>query len=277
MPAVQDPQLLDALPLYLLRRDAPSTKLAYERELTRFLAWLDDDSPCVGTCERYVAHLRERGLSPTTVRWRATVAAAFLRSAHEQGILPVDVARGFKAPKGTGGFAPKFLTARQLRKLLRAPDQRSHIGRRDLALLTCMGVGGLRVGEVCGLDWGDVNWHSHRVLLRVNGKGRKLRLVPLMGDAANALRAHKRVCRGAAADAPLFTSTTGNRLTVAGIDYILRKNCEHAGIERVNAHALRHTAATLSLEDGTPLHHVRDLLGHSSVIVTCRYLHVTQD
>ena len=68
--------LHQALPLFLLRCDAESTKVAYERELRRFLAWLP--APEVGSCERYVAHLRERGLSPTTVRWRATVAAKFL-------------------------------------------------------------------------------------------------------------------------------------------------------------------------------------------------------
>ena len=71
-----------------------------------------------------------------------------------------------------------------------------------------------------------------------------------------------------------FLSNRGLRLTVAGIDYILRKNCERAGMDRINAHALRHTAASLALEGGAPLHHVRDLLGYSSILVTSRYLHV---
>ena len=269
-------QLLDALPLFLLRCDADSTRVAYERELRRFLAWLGDEAPRVGTCEHYVAHLRERGLSPTTIRWRSTVASAFLRSACGQGILPVDVTRGFKPPKGTGGFAPKVLTAGQLRRLLRAPDRRSHRGRRDLAILVCLGVGGLRAGEVCSLSCGDVDWHSRRVTLRVNGKGRKVRLVPFAGAAADALRAYKRVRRPVEGE-PFFLSNRSQRLTVAGIDYLLRKNCERAGIDRINAHALRHTAASLALEGGTPLHHVRDLLGHSSVLVTSRYLHAGQN
>ena len=267
--------LADALPLFLLRCDADSTRMAYERELRRFLAWLGDDAPEIGTCEHYVACLRERGLSPTTIRWRSTVAAAFLRSAHGQGRLPVDVTDGFNPPKGTGGFAPKVLTAGQLRKLLRAPDKRSHIGRRDLAILVCLGVGGLRAGEVCGLSCGDVDWHSRRVTLRVNGKGRKLRLVPFAGPAADALRAYKRVRRPQCGGEPFFLSNRGLRLTVAGIDYLLRKNCEGVGMDRINAHALRHTAASLALEGGAPLHHVRDLLGHSSVLVTSKYLHIS--
>ena len=99
--------LADALPLFLLRCDADSTRVAYERELRRFLAYLGDSAPRVGTCERYVVHLRERGLSPTTIRWRATVAAAFLRSAYGQGLLPVAVPTGLRAPKGTAGLAPR--------------------------------------------------------------------------------------------------------------------------------------------------------------------------
>ena len=60
---------------------------------------------------------------------------------------------------------------------------------------------------------------------------------------------------------------------VASIDYILRQNCAAANLPRINAHALRHTAASLAIDGGMPLHRVRDLLGHSSVLVTSRYLH----
>ena len=267
--------LHQAIPLFLLRCDAESTRAAYDRELTRFLAWLDE--PAIGCCERYVAHMRERGLSPTTIRWRSTVSAAFLKSAHDQGVLPDNVTRGFKPPKGTSGFAPKVLTSSQLKKLLQAPDRRSHKGKRDLAILVCLGIGGLRAGEVCRLNCGDIDYHSRRILLRVNGKGRKQRLVPLTGPAMGAIRAYKHSLRpNREPDAPFFVSyrKPPRRLGVPSIDYILRQNCEQAGLNRINAHALRHTAASLAIEGGMPLHRVRDLLGHSSVLVTSRYLHV---
>jgi len=135
--------------------------------------------------------LRDQGLSPTTVRWRATVAARFLKSAHEQGVLATDATSGFHPPKGTLGFAPRLLSERQLRHLLRAPDRRSHKGKRDLALLVCLGIGGLRAGEVCRLNCGDLDWQSRRVVLRVNGKGRKVRQVSLSSPAMDALRAYK--------------------------------------------------------------------------------------
>jgi integrase/recombinase XerC len=274
MTAGQGLDLREALTLFLLRCDAESTRVAYEREVARFLGWLD--RPEVGCCERYVAHMRGLGLSPTTVRWRATVAAKFLRSTCDQGILADDPTRGFRAPKGTSGFAPRILSASDLRRLLRASDRRSHRGKRDLAILVCLGVGGLRAGEVCALSMGDVESTSHRVVLRVHGKGRKVRLVPLSGPAADAIRAYRRDAVKTGADAPFFTSLRERpmRLTVPSVDYILRRCCEAAEIPRVNAHALRHTAASMAIEGGMPLHRVRDLLGHSSVLVTSRYLHV---
>ena len=110
--------LHQAMELFLLRCDAESTKVAYEREIRRFLAWLD--RPEVGCCERYVAELRARGLSPTTVRWRATVAAKFLRSARDQGVLSEDVTIGLKPPKGMGGFAPRILSGRASRLLMKS-------------------------------------------------------------------------------------------------------------------------------------------------------------
>ena len=132
---------------------------------------------------------------------------------------------------------------------------------------------------MCGLSVGDVRFDSRKAILRVNGKGRKLRLVPLTGAAKDAIRAYRDdALKGQPVDAPFFTShrQTPRRLTVPAIDYILRQNCALPGIDRINAHALRHTAASHAIEGGMPLHRVRDLLGHSSVLVTSRYLHVAE-
>jgi integrase len=64
------------------------------------------------------------------------------------------------------------------------------------------------------------------------------------------------------------------RMTVAAVDYLVRTHARTAGLAGIGAHALRHTAASLAIESGEPLHHLRDRLGHSSVVVTSRYLHV---
>jgi len=271
--------LQTALSHFLRRCDADTTRQAYERELLRFIAWLDGE-PRTEVLFDYRDHLRERGLGPTTIRWRTTVARAFLAFAQEHGCAEPGIVGDFKPPKGHRGFAPRILTKTQLKRLLLAPDRRSRRGRRDAAVLACLGIGGLRASEVCRLNAEDISIRRNQVVLHVNGKGRKQRLVPLVGHQwADLFRRYLALWPAARElGQPLFwcgqPGFEDKRLTTAAVDYLVRQNAKHAGIARLSAHALRHTAASLAIEDGEPLHGLRDRLGHSSVLVTSRYLHV---
>ncbi len=282
MIATETLDLTPAIPIFLRRLHADSTRAAYAREVARFLAWLEGNGPLdAEVLPRYVEVLRGRKLSPTFIAWRATVVAAFLRDAHRQGVLDRDLVTGYRLPRGTRGFAPRVLSAAELKRLLAAPDARSWQGRRDLAVLVCLGVGGLRAGEVCRLRVGDVDLSTYRVTLRVTGKGDKRRLVSLAGRPASPLRAWARVRGDAAPDAPWLLArravdgTPPRGLNVAAVDYITRRTARVAGMAGVHAHALRHSAASLALTRGVRLHEVRDQLGHASIVTTSRYLHVT--
>nr|BDD44419.1 tyrosine recombinase XerC [Pseudomonadaceae bacterium] len=267
-----------ALASFLRRCDAASTRQAYERELRRFIAWLPAE-PDSEVLYDYRDHLRARGLSPTTVRWRVTVARAYLAYLGERGKATSDLADGIKLPKGTSGFAPRVLTAGERKRLLAAPDRRSRRGRRDAAILTCLGLGGLRAGEVCRLNFEDLSLRPEGIQLTVNGKGRKRRLVTIpAGQVTKLLRAYLSSWPEARrAGLPLFwcgqPGHESKRLTVPAIDYLVRKHARAARLEGVSAHSLRHTAASLAIEAGEPLHRLRDRLGHSSVLVTSQYLH----
>lgn len=271
--------LIEILPRFLRRCDAESTRQAYERELRRFLAWLPT-APTTEVLFDYRDFLRTRGLGPTTVQWRTTVARAFLKfAAAQEGVLAPAVG-DFRPPKGVTGFAPHVLTRGQLNALLGAPDRRTKRGKRDGLVLAFMGVGGLRAGEVCRLDRADVTIRDGTVILRVSGKGRKQRLVPLSGPWASPVRSYMAAWpeRGTDPEPAFWCGQPGyedRRLTVAAIDYIVRRNAAVAGLQDVSAHDLRHTAASLAIDAGEPLHRLRDRLGHSSVLVTSRYLHAT--
>ena len=152
--------LTHALPRFLRRCDAVSTRKAYKRELHRFLAWLPD-VPTDETLFDYRDHLRGKDLGPTTIRWRTTVARSFLLFAKRRDLLDLDLVADFKPPKGKSGFAPRVLTQPELDRLLDAPDCRTAKGRRDGAVLVCLGVGGLRAGEVCALKAQDVLIREH--------------------------------------------------------------------------------------------------------------------
>lgn len=269
--------LIEILPRFLRRCDAESSRLAYERELKRFLAWLPT-APTAEVLFDYRDSLRARGLGPTTVQWRTTVARAFLNFAREQAGADVPAVGDFKPPKGTTGFVPHVLSRGQLNALLAAPDRRTHRGKRDALVLAFMGVGGLRAGEVCRLDREDITIRSGTVVLLVSGKGRKQRLVPLSGPWAGPVRSYMGTWpeRGVEHEPAFWCGQPGHedrRLTVAAVDYLVRGHAFTAGLADLSAHDLRHTAASLAIDAGEPLHRLRDRLGHSSVLVTSRYLH----
>ena len=269
--------LQDALPRFLRRCDAESTRVAYERELRRFLAWLVG-APGPEILYDYRDCLREKGLGPTTIQWRTTVARAFLKFAENYGYLEETVVGDFKPPKGKTGFAPRILSKRELNQLLAAPDRRSRRGKRDALILACLGVGGLRASEVCRLNAEDVQIRRSGVVLHVNGKRRKHRLVPLPSEWSSLVRSYLRSWPECTGSTMLFwcgqPGHEDKRLTVAAIDYVVRRHALTAGLTGVSAHTLRHTAASLAVDAGEPIHRLRDRLGHSSVLVTSRYLHV---
>lgn len=269
--------LNDLLPRFLRRCDAESTRLAYERELRRFLAWL----PAAATAEvlfDYRDHLRERKLGATTIQWRTTVARAFLKFAADQDGANAPAVGDFRPPKGTTGFVPHVLARQQLNALIAAPDRRTLRGKRDALVLAFMGIGGLRAGEVCRLSRADIRLQSGKVVLVVSGKGRKQRLVPLSGSWAGPVRSYMGawVERDVEHEPAFWCGQPGHedrRLTVAAVDYIVRRHAASADLVDVSSHDLRHTAASLAIDDGEPLHRLRDRMGHSSLLVTSRYLH----
>ena len=251
--------------------------MAYERELSRFLAWLNGE-PGPEVLFDYRDYLREKGLGPTTIQWRTTVARAFLKFAETHGYLNGPVVGDFKPPRGKTGFAPRILSKRELKRVLNSPDRRSRRGKRDALVLVCLGVGGLRASEVCRLNADEVQIHPNQIVLHAAGKRRKHRLVSLPIEWVSLFRSYLRSWPQSRGCNPLFWCGQQNcedkRLTVAAIDYLVRLHVKESGLHGISAHALRHTAASLAIDAGEPLHRLRDRLGHSSVLVTSRYLHV---
>jgi len=268
--------LIHALPRFLRRCDAKSTKQAYERELRRFLAWLSDTLH-EETLFDYRDHLREKRLGATTVRWRTTVVRAFLQFAKRRRYLEKDAVADFKPPKGKVGFAPRVLTQGELDRLMAAPDRRTAQGRRDAAVLVCMGVGGLRVGEVCRLNAQDVLIRQHEVVLTVYGKGNKQRLVTLPGNWVGQFQSYLRVWpKSRRPFNPFFwCGPKGDRrITPAAVDYLVKRAGTAAEVPGLHPHALRHTAATLGVLGGETLPAIKAKLGHSSIVMTIKYLHL---
>jgi len=127
----------------------------------------------------------------------------------------------------------------------------------------------------------DVEITSSRITLRIRGKGNRVRTVPFESRHALPLRAWAKLRGDDDAGAAFLLARRGvggavRGMTVASIDYIVRKTGRAAGLDGVHAHLLRHSAASLALHGGATVVQVRDWLGHSSVLTTCRYLHATE-
>ena len=172
---------------------------------------------------------------------------------------------------------PKCLDIEQVEALLAAPDTGTLLGARDRAILETIYSAGLRISELVGLNIEDLDEFSEA--LRIRGKGRKERLVPLGGKAVEAIEEYLRM-RGAAfgthSSGPVFVNKFGRRITGRSIRRKLDKYLLEAGIDfHISPHVLRHSFATHMLNAGADLRSVQEMLGHENLSTTQIYTHLT--
>ncbi len=170
---------------------------------------------------------------------------------------------------------PVYLEEEEVDQLLDIEPVDDELKFRDRAILELMYASGLRVSEVVGLDIGNLSFVD--AVVRVMGKGRKERLVPLGRIAAKALESYleKRQKVNAGAGDALFLNARGGRLSARSVSSLIKKYGLLAGLQKpLTPHAMRHSFATHLLQNGADLRAIQELLGHSSLSTTQRYTHV---
>lgn len=223
--------------------------------------------------------MRLAGLSPRSVaRFRAAVRGFFTYLMAE-GVLRKDPSAQLEAPRAWRAL-PRVLSAEQVAELLAAPDRSAPGGARDAAMLELLYATGLRVSELVGLRVGDL--HLDAGFLRCVGKGRKERVVPLGGEAEQALEAYLAQARSLLLRQQrsdlLFVNARGGRLSRQGFWKILRRYGLQAGIAvALSPHMVRHSFATHLLENGADLRAVQLMLGHADISTTQIYTHVNRE
>ena len=218
---------------------------------------------------------------------RAAAARVFFAWAHSTGRLAADPATGLRSPR-VDRRLPATVEVDQARQMLEALADRAGAetdpvlrarALRDVAIVEVLYAGGVRVGELCGLDIGSLD--ADRQVLRVRGKGDKERTVPLGSPALRALRQWLGVRDLLAAEssgAAMFVGDRGGR-----IDQRVVRRLVHKALARVpdapdlGPHGLRHAMATHLLEGGADLRSVQEMLGHSSLATTQIYTHVSNE
>ena len=179
-----------------------------------------------------------------------------------------------------------FLIPEEVAAMLRVPDCRNLQGKRDFALLLLMVSSGLRASEICGLSVGHIETYRSQRVLRVLGKGDKVRRVPVNSRTLVAIRDYWDATglNGQPDDAPVFRNLglhgpyEAGRLTYKAIRCLIERIAKTALIRRrISAHTLRHTFAVSLLDQGVDLRTVQDLMGHSSITTTQAYLHTSDE
>ena len=195
---------------------------------------------------------------------------------HVTGQVPVSLAAA--APSVAGwrlSGLPKGLEPAELRRLLAGCDRRTATGRRDFAVMLLLARMGLRAGEVAGLGLDDIDWRHGEVV--IVGKGNRSERLPLPDEIGAAIAAYLR--RGRPADAEgrsvfVRVHAPHRPLTTGGVTMIVFDGAQRAGLPRMHAHRLRHTAATAMLQGGAPLAEVGQVLRHRSAMSTAIYAKV---
>ena len=176
---------------------------------------------------------------------------------------------------------PAFLSVDDVFQLLGAIQVKTPLDARDRAALEVFYSSGLRVSELVGLDWADIDFQLG--ILRVVGKGSKERIVPVGEIALQALRDYavaqqkkwQVACKG---ETPVFLNNRGRRITTRSMARVVEKHLKQAGlVVKMGPHGLRHSFATHLLNSGADLRSIQELLGHASLSTTQRYTHVNLD
>ncbi len=165
----------------------------------------------------------------------------------------------------------------EVARLWASCDRRTTFGRRDYAVLVLLARLGLRAGEVAALDLSDIDWHAGELIIR--GKGRRQERLPLPVDVGEAIAGWLRRGRPRCDCTTVITRVRAPHrgLSTAGVSAIVSAACRRAGLTEINAHRLRHTAATEMLRAGAALNEVGQVLRHASVLTTAIYAKVDRD
>ncbi|NUQ35828.1 MAG: tyrosine recombinase XerC [Planctomycetaceae bacterium] len=273
---------------YEVERNASTHTLRnYRADLEHFGAWLADSGSHLATLtslklRSYLAVIRDQNqYSQRTIARKMSAIRSFFRFLNRRGLMDTNPTLGLRNPRQPHDL-PKFLEEGDIANLLAASSGDDWTSRRDHAIMELLYDCGLRVSELAAMELGHID--RGRNALKVLGKGKKERMIPLLPSALESLDSYIKVRAQpprAASVAPsagkaVFLNQRGTKLTDRSVRRIIDKWVGNAALKmHVTPHMLRHTFATHMLNGGADLRDVQELLGHESLSTTQIYTHVT--
>jgi len=252
------------------------TILNYHIDLEDFKKFLGD-SPIEKVdyllVRKYLAVLKEKSLGSKTMARHLSTLRSFFKFLVREGFLKNNPLLSVASPK-IEKHLPSFLTEEETVRLIEASCPKNESGLRDRAILETFYSSGLRISELVGLNLDDVDFIGG--IIKVRGKGKKERIVPVGDKALQSLREY--LNKRKKQTQSLFLNKRGTRITDRGVRGIVAKYIRISGMkQRISPHTLRHSFATHLLNRGADLRTVQELLGHASLSTTQIYTHLTTE
>jgi len=265
--------------LEIEKNSSSHTLLNYKldlRDFNRFLSGTELEKIDYLALRKYLAVLKEKGLSSRSIGRRLSALRSFFRFLTRESYLKANPMLMLSSPK-LEKHLPSFMTEEEVARLIEsafAKDEKDELGLRNRAILETFYSSGLRISELASLSVEDTDFISG--VIKVKGKGKKERIVPIGETAILAIR--KYMGKRKKESTALFLNKNGSRLTTRGIRDIVEKHIHLAGIKQgVSPHTFRHSFATHLLNRGADLRTVQELLGHANLSTTQIYTHLTTE
>lgn len=279
---------LEDFKTYILveRNFSKHTARAYCSDILGFLVWLEEKS-----CEEvnftnikeYLHYIQKFNFKKTTISRKIASLRTFYKFLYRERKVDSNPAMSLTLPKKPKSL-PKFLTPDEVEKILSNVKIDTPAGYRNRAILELLWATGMRVSELSGLNFGDLNLENNEI--RVFGKGAKERIILVSDRAKNYLQRYIDTARVLVAkgyrleepteSTPVFINNTGYRLQTKTIRNVINETVQNIELpKKVTPHVFRHSFATHLIENGADLRVVQELLGHASISNTQIYTHIS--
>jgi len=262
--------------LEIERNASPHTVFNYKRDLEVFIVFVEGKDILKTDyllVRKYLAHLKEKKLTARTVSRKLSAMRSFFRFLVRENLLSINPTDAIVSPKQDRPL-PKFMTEDEVVRLIEAPHTDTVKGLRDRAIFETLYSAGLRISELVGLTNEQIDFIGGTV--RVMGKGRKERMMPIGDRALRALRAYLAKRKGSSRY--IFLNKNKKPLGARGVRKVMDAYLRTLSLKtHVSPHTFRHSFATHLLGRGADLRSVQELLGHANLASTQIYTHLTTE
>ena len=259
------------------------TVIAYKRDLNQFVNFLQErkiplsleDAMKKGNLRGFTFKLSNDGLKPRSVARKIAALKSLSKYCLRKKYIRITPTKVIATPKLDKPL-PVFLTQNQIKEL-RVPENGDELEYRNHAILEFFYGSGIRLSELQGLNIGSVD--KSQEMIKVIGKGRKERIVPLTTVAIEVMNRYLKLRKKALSpDSPLFTNKKGERLSARCLERIVQQKLSLVSNQKKKSpHVLRHSFATHLMDEGADIRAVKELLGHASLSTTQVYTHISKE